>query len=1369
MPPKSKLYEFDHLIAENDLSQSWVAVRRDSGEKCFIKCPSDVAGLPAESKADILRRSYQLQSRVKTPGIVTARAIHSEGGNLFVEYPYFDSSRLHEVTIDDLAAPGSGTFIKLAICVDYLHLLGIVHLDLKLDNFRLLATSRGNRLVLLDLDNIEETNRRPGHRITGTPGHIAPEVINNDVLTGRSDLYSLGHSLAQAVDESAPGSGRDKNTEEEVNRFRLMIADLTREVPVHRPELMLQAARNAGLINDEQLRQSQKTLLAMLLLTRFRSHFNAVLHGTIDLEKEIFHSVKAYSLPQDLIAGLQSSIRSGPRLAVNAFADLLKQSEVIRYGEFWHVDFDDKRLLETLERLDEISDSEATRSQGAGPLKEYLTAILRVDQNRPPDAPEHTLEWLKHTGELAVALNRFRDAAMWLQRAVAAAEPGTEEHLALLYSLVQPLMASGDLTGADRHIEQGIAFASQAGMTVWELDFRRVKAWLTGYRGDHSTAERLLREIVAEARTLGHGTVEAKALGDLTAVVRSSGRLREAEPIFDECLSRATALGVQSEVAVTYYSGALRCFQRGDYDRAISLAKLSYKFVNPVRHGRVLPYLNLVLTNSHTRLGEYSKADFWLARSLALVHRQPSSVTYAVYYSNLGWGFVVRGRLDEAERALNRALEIMRGSELRGEVSMCYRNLAEAAFLRGDYDRCCLNIDNARKTLEKWPDNVTEAELRLFDCLNRYYYGGRNNLPDCLASAQELLERGCLNYAATALIVLLTEQPIPWWDDKTEFIRDLATRFSSVHSPMYEALGRLLQPVLKQDFPVGKQILAAKSAYRILESASQLFLAAQVCRYIAQLYFTARQPRLGERFLKQARTLAAQLSNRRVIADLNQLAQAVPAAEYGRDQLLRSFNGIANILSDGDHRAEPFQEVLRFAVDTVEAERGVLMLRSSDKGELRVRAYMNCDDASLREIVDYSRSIPEDALRLSSPLYVRDALSDDRTKKYKSIVAHNVRSVLCVPIAYRGETEGVIYLDHHTIPALFDEGDLEFIKSLSKFVSLMLHTVLRADSSDQYAKYLESGLDELGAGREFVTQDESMRALLEQIRRLSASNTSILVCGESGTGKEILCRMIHEFSPRRQAPFVKLNCAAVTESLVESELFGVADQTATGVKARAGKFETADGGTLFLDEIGDMPLSLQSKVLRVLEYQEFERVGSNKTIFTDVRFVYATNRDLQHMVSEKRFREDLYYRICGVELRVPPLRERPGDIRLLAEHFNRVLSAGKCAPISLSAQAVQVLEAYDWPGNVRQLRNLVERLLLLYPGKVISPGVLPAEIMNAAGAPSSSHAMAEKLESSRIRNALEQFGWNQSAAASFLSITLSSLRRRIKKYGIQRS
>jgi two-component system nitrogen regulation response regulator NtrX len=312
----------------------------------------------------------------------------------------------------------------------------------------------------------------------------------------------------------------------------------------------------------------------------------------------------------------------------------------------------------------------------------------------------------------------------------------------------------------------------------------------------------------------------------------------------------------------------------------------------------------------------------------------------------------------------------------------------------------------------------------------------------------------------------------------------------------------------------------------------------------------------------------------------------------------------------------------------------------------------------------------------------------------------------------------------------------------------------------------------VGGGPRMIGSSPPWERAVEQSTRAARSDARVLLIGESGTGKELLAAHIHQASPFAGGPFVKVNCAAIPNELLESELFGHEKGAFTGASAtRRGKFEQADGGTLFLDEVGDLHAASQAKLLRVLQEGEFHRVGGEQGIRVSVRVVSATNRDLAALVAQERFREDLYYRLSVVPIRVPALRERPQDIRPLAEYFLEDFCArNNFKPKSIDFEVYPILEKYAWPGNARELRNAIERMAILTPGDRLDAESIPIEIRMArrAGERSTVQQARESAERDQIVRALEESGWNVSAAARVLGMERTNLHKRLRALGVER-
>jgi DNA-binding NtrC family response regulator len=330
----------------------------------------------------------------------------------------------------------------------------------------------------------------------------------------------------------------------------------------------------------------------------------------------------------------------------------------------------------------------------------------------------------------------------------------------------------------------------------------------------------------------------------------------------------------------------------------------------------------------------------------------------------------------------------------------------------------------------------------------------------------------------------------------------------------------------------------------------------------------------------------------------------------------------------------------------------------------------------------------------------------------------------------------------------------------------------------------EEAAERRGAPR-IIGEDATLRHVLQQLHRAAATDATVLLEGESGTGKELFARSLHALSPRADAPFVAINCAAIPDTLLETELFGYEKGAFTGAAVRKpGRFELAHRGTLFLDEIGDLPLPLQAKILRALEEKRFERVGGTQSLHVDVRVVAATNRNLKQRVAERQFREDLYFRLSVFPIQIPPLRERSNDVIMLARHFvDRFCRDLNKSPLTLSPAALEELQAYPWPGNVRELQNCIERAVILSEGDTIHPRYLNLSFRQPTPAPPPvaspweqidlSGTMGEALrrvtaevERRKIEETLREAAGDKQRAAQALQISFKMLLQRMKEYGI---
>jgi len=509
---------------------------------------------------------------------------------------------------------------------------------------------------------------------------------------------------------------------------------------------------------------------------------------------------------------------------------------------------------------------------------------------------------------------------------------------------------------------------------------------------------------------------------------------------------------------------------------------------------------------------------------------------------------------------------------------------------------------------------------------------------------------------------------------------------------------------------------------------------------------------------------------------------------------LEQLTSIVRVLGSRDRLRPLLEQVLDTMVLWSGVERGLLLLRAPD-GRLVPRSARNLARHDLAgEQLSLSHSLARKAMETGDAVIATDAFST-LAEAHASVHALRLRSVLAVPLIARGETLGVVYLDDRVRRGAFGAREIAWVRLVASQAAmaiadardqvLLKRAVRRAERAQrELARLLGEKEAELFATRAelrtvrgetrypydaIAGRSEPIRSMLHIVDRVTQSDIPVLLVGESGTGKELVARAMHANGARKDRPFISENCAAVPEPLLESTLFGHVRGAFTGaVTTRAGLFDVADGGTFFLDEVGEMPLSMQKKLLRVLQEGEVRPVGSDRVRKVDVRVICATHRDLAAMVEAKLFREDLFYRLNVITIRVPPLRERPDDIQLLVEHF---LAKHATRKIRITKAAMDRLVAYPWPGNVRQLENEIRRAVVLADER-IDVAELSQEIARggpgaARGAGVGLRSRVDALEAELVRDALDRTQGNQTKAAEMLGLSRFGLQKMMRRLNVR--
>ena len=473
---------------------------------------------------------------------------------------------------------------------------------------------------------------------------------------------------------------------------------------------------------------------------------------------------------------------------------------------------------------------------------------------------------------------------------------------------------------------------------------------------------------------------------------------------------------------------------------------------------------------------------------------------------------------------------------------------------------------------------------------------------------------------------------------------------------------------------------------------------------------------------------------------------------------------ISTIINQIRNLGELRRRLLELIFDVIPAERGAIMLaRERFEG---ADALFWLDRASGEsKSFPLSRTVVDRVTKEGIGLLSNDVTDHPSLRVSRSLTLHNIQALIAVPLTLYDLAFGAIYLDTGDPQVQFDEDHLQLLTAIAGIAAVAFDNVGQFEQLQKFSRQLQAELDQ---EREMIGESASMRAVYQTIAKAAPSDSTVLLRGESGTGKELAARAIHRFSSRADKTFMAINCAELSDTLLESELFGHEKGAFTGAVAqKKGKFEMASGGTVFLDEMGELPSHLQSKLLRALQEREIVRVGGTQPIKVDIRVIAATNRDLEKAIKDGGFRSDLYYRLNVVSIQLPPLRDRREDVPLLAHYF-AMKYAQKCKrPVKgISPEARALLVHYDWPGNVRELENAIERAVVLGSTELLLPEDLPDALHDTAPpatiAETPYHSVAREAKKQLVLQALEQADGNFTQAAKTLGIHPNNLHRLVR-------
>jgi len=470
-------------------------------------------------------------------------------------------------------------------------------------------------------------------------------------------------------------------------------------------------------------------------------------------------------------------------------------------------------------------------------------------------------------------------------------------------------------------------------------------------------------------------------------------------------------------------------------------------------------------------------------------------------------------------------------------------------------------------------------------------------------------------------------------------------------------------------------------------------------------------------------------------------------------------------IGDEEHALDT---ILNQLIEVTGAEVGAFIFYDKSNDQFIPRSIITRDHQD-PDKVEFSKTVFRQVLESKQAVLSFDTRSDVNYQNTRSVIINRIHSILAFPLIINDQVYGILYFDSRKNRQNFNESARQFLSFFSAIASLAVEQIMIKKKIESENILLRNQLDHDLRIPAIIGDSPVMKRLFNLISKVARSDASVLITGENGTGKELVARAIHDLSDRKNKPFIAQYVGNIPGTILESELFGYKKGAFTGATSdRIGLFEAADGGTLFLDEIADLPYELQAKLLRVLQNKEFKRLGENFIRTADVRILAATNQDLIQLIKEGKFREDLYYRLNVLLINVPPLRERKSDIPLLVQHFLH----NNQPELRISNQALQKLMNYDWPGNVRQLENIIKRATILAADNIIQPEDIQFDELELPSLQASipenieNEATLEEIKNYIIKKRLELFNGNKTRAAKSLNISLRSLQLKAKELGL---
>jgi len=957
----------------------------------------------------------------------------------------------------------------------------------------------------------------------------------------------------------------------------------------------------------------------------------------------------------------------------------------------------------------------------------------------------------------------------------------------------------GELDAALSYYENAQQIFEQLGEPLEVAELLNRMSWLyrekDDYENSRDTAARALETLGTREPSVVYGYI----LNTLGTTEYSLGNWNRAKELLLEAVHVGEKIGSEQlcKVSSTNLGNAL--WKLGDWTTALQYYRMNLELSES--EGDLW---QLITAYNNIGIIEFGRGNFLAAAEYfeksARIDEKIGAVEYeALARENIAEAYEMLGRWNDAMEQYQRCISMRGFDESRASRSSVYIPLARLTNKRGDIAKALEYVQKALAAAERTREEDLVAEA----C---YVLSSIEDERENHADAERYLERAMAIFetnqttqglarahtamASLAFVQQRVDEAIRHAELGAKYAEQLSDAFSGAKNDWM--WGKILWFKGEREAATAK-FETARATFEELETPYELG------RLLFDVGLLKDDPEEATLTIRNAIKIFERLDARH---DLERARGALfrirPAGKLQQSSNVVGLYEIVRIINSSLDLQETLNRVLDVAIRRLRAERGMILLLDPITNALRTRVVRNIKEGE-GESKRSPQSIVKEVIQSGQSVMSADARADERFVESESVIAENILSILCVPLIIKDRISGAIYIDHRQARHLFSQKDLNFLEAFGDQAAIAIENARLYEELEEARTRLS--LENESLRREVlvekhldsvVGQSEAVSKIQFSIRKAASGNSTVLLRGESGSGKGLVARIIHNVSPRRNGPFIKFNCAALPETLAESELFGHEKGSFTGADRRKlGRFELANNGTIFLDEIGKVSLAMQAKLLRVVEDKEFERVGGTQTIKSDVKIIAATNLDIERAIEAGTFREDLYYRLNIIPLILPPLRDRKDDIPLLAEHFIRKI----CRDLGIETKRLEpgVLDLflrYNWPGNIRELEATLHRAIVMSNGETItrndfyglfsdmvpaSPdaGVapMPNSLLNPIiGKMDITSDIYDEVMSSvdrqLIERALESSGGRIREAARRLGLARNTLKAKIQKYNI---